>query len=42
MRAGLLTTSRARTYALDDVGPAVMAAEATGRKGKILPGPGHR
>jgi NADPH:quinone reductase-like Zn-dependent oxidoreductase len=36
MRAGLLVTSGARTFSLDEIGTAVTQAEATGRKGKIL------
>jgi len=36
MRDGLLVTSAARTFSLDEIGSAVTQAEATGRQGKIL------
>jgi NADPH:quinone reductase len=36
MGEGLLVTSGTRKYALEEIGPAVTQAEATGRQGKIL------
>jgi NADPH:quinone reductase-like Zn-dependent oxidoreductase len=36
MRDGLLVTSGARTFSLDEIGAAVTQAETTGRQGKIL------
>lgn len=36
MREGILATSAARTFSLDEIGTAVRQAEATGRQGKIL------
>ena len=42
MREGLLVTAVGRTYALDEIGPAVTQAEATGRQGKVLLVPGRR
>src|SRR5216684_2076350 len=36
MREGILVTSAARPFSLDEIGTAVTQAEATGRQGKIL------
>lgn len=36
MRDGILVTSAARTFSLDEIGTAVTQAETTGRQGKIL------
>ncbi len=36
LREGVLTTSAARAFPLDEIGTAVRQAEATGRQGKIL------
>ena len=36
MREGILVTSAARPFSLDEIGTAVRQAEATGRQGKIL------
>jgi NADPH:quinone reductase-like Zn-dependent oxidoreductase len=36
LREGVLTTSAARPFSLDEIGTAVTQAEATGRQGKIL------
>ena len=36
MREGILVTSAARAFSLDEIGTAVTQAEATGRQGKIL------
>jgi NADPH:quinone reductase len=36
MREGMLVTSAARPFSLDEIGTAVTQAEATGRQGKIL------
>ena len=36
LRQGVLTTSAARAFSLDEIGTAVTQAEATGRQGKIL------
>ena len=36
MHAGVLGTTRARTFSLDEIGAAVKQAEAPGRQGKVL------
>ena len=36
MREGMLVTSAARPFSLDEIGTAVTQAETTGRQGKIL------
>ena len=36
MREGVLVTSAALTFSLDEIGAAVQQAESTGRKGKVL------
>ncbi len=36
LHEGVLTTSAARPFSLDEIGTAVTQAEATGRQGKIL------
>ena len=36
MREGMLVTSAARPFSLDEIGTAVTQAEATGRRGKVL------
>jgi hypothetical protein len=36
MREGILVTSAARSFSLDEIGNAVTQAETTGRQGKIL------
>ncbi len=41
MREGILVTSAARPFSLDEIGTAVTQAEATGRQGKILLVPQH-
>jgi NADPH:quinone reductase len=41
MREGILVTSAARPFSLDEIGTAVTQAEATGRQGKILLIPQH-
>jgi len=41
MREGILVTSAARAFSLDEIGTAVTQAEATGRQGKILLVPQH-
>jgi NADPH:quinone reductase-like Zn-dependent oxidoreductase len=41
MREGILVTSAARPFPLDEIGTAVTQAEATGRQGKILLVPQH-
>ena len=41
MREGILVTSAARPFSLDEIGTAVTQAEATGRQGKILLAPQH-
>jgi len=42
MREGMLVTSAARPFSLDEIGTAVTQAEATGRQGKILLVPQNR
>ena len=42
MREGILVTSAARPFSLDEIGTAVTQAEATGRQGKILLVPQNR
>ena len=41
MREGILVTSAARPFSLDQIGTAVTQAETTGRRGKILLVPQH-
>jgi len=41
MREGILVTSAARAFSLDEIGTAVTQAETTGRQGKILLVPQH-
>ena len=36
MREGMLVTSAARPFSLDEIGAAVKRAEAPGRQGKVL------
>jgi NADPH:quinone reductase-like Zn-dependent oxidoreductase len=36
LHEGILTTSAARPFSLDEIGTAVMQAETTSRQGKIL------